>query len=435
MTVRGRKFLALAALTVLAFTACGGDGNGGNGGTGSGLSGTFTIGVWGPASIPQGGDIRDGALLAAKELNDAGKGIDGKEIKIIFCDSIDGAQTDKAVDCARQFIQQDRVDAIVGGFSSGETLAILQTVADGETIFIASGAASPDVVKDVDSDGPRRFIFRIGPINSTFLAADMCGTMIQFGAAQGFSRFGILYEDVEFARPLQDFLAKCLVSPKAATGGQIPLDKGVEVVAVESHDVTADNFSSQFAKFTAAKAQFVIEINSRQEGIALVKQWGELKPDFALGGINVSSQFDAFFEGTEGNAAYELNGPAGSVRAPITPKTVPFYDAFKAEYGRFPIYNGVSTYDAIYVLADAAERAGSVDTEELIDALEQTDYVGAQGRERFGPNHDVLYGPAAPDGEGVTPVYFQWTPEGEKQLVFPSTLEGAAAYQKPAWLE
>lgn len=430
---RIRRLVAVAAvLALFALSACsqGEDTTGG-----ANLEGTYTIGVWGPASIPQGGDIRDGATLAAEELNKAGTGAGGREIKTIFCDSVDGAQTAKAVDCVKKFIQQDRVDAVVGGFSSGETLAVLQTVVDGQTPYLVTGAASPDVVKGVDSTGARKYIFRIGPINSTYLAIDMCGTMLSFGAANGFGKFGILYEDVEFARPLQDFLSKCLVAPKAATKGAIPLDKGVAVVAVLSHAVDATDFSSQFRTFEQKDAQYVIEVNSRQEGVALVKQWGELKPNFALGGINVSSQFDAFFQNTGGNAAFELNGPAGSVRAPITEKTVAFYDAFKAKFGRFPIYNGVSSYDAIFTLAEAVERAASVEPNAVVTELEKTDRVGAQGVERFGKDHDVVYGPLAPDKKGVVPVYFQWTKDGEKKLTFPTALAGGYTYQKPDWLK
>lgn len=418
---------ATVMLTAIACTSTGSD--------------EYVIGVWGPASIPQGGDIRDGALLAVDEINAAG-GVEitdengdtsTVQLSTEFCDSIDGGSTDVAVDCVSGFID-DGVNAIVGGFSSGETLAVLDTVVSGETLFIATGAASPDVTANVDGTGDRRFIFRIGPINSTFLAVDMCGTMLKLAAQTGFTDFGILYEDVEFARPLEAFLKQCLATPSAATQGAIPQETGVNVVLSSAHAVEESDFSSLFDKFEKQGAKIVIEINSRQEGVELVKQWGDLKPNFALVGINVASQFDAFFEQTGGNAAGELNGPAGSVRAPITPETIPFYDAFNAEYGRFPIYNGVSTYDAVYALVEAIERAGTTETEAVIDELEKTDRVGAQGPERFGPNHDVLYGPLAPDGKGIVPVYFQWTSDGEKVLIFPESLADGATYELPPWV-
>jgi branched-chain amino acid transport system substrate-binding protein len=339
------------------------------------------------------------------------------------------------VACANKFAQEDEVDAIVGGFSSGETLAMLDTVVQAQIPYLSTGAAAPDVVKDVTSDGPRKYIFRVGPISSTSLAADMCVNFVtQLAPATGYTKFGILYEDVEFARPLVAFLEKCLPSPSAATGGQIPIEKGVEVVGIEKHLPDATDFSSQFGALEAAGAQFVIEVNSRQEGVALAKQWGTLKPKFALGGINVSGQANGYFEATGGGAAYQLNGPAGIVRAEISEKTIPFYDAFEGAYGREPIYNGASAYDSIYTLHEAVERAGSVEPDDVVTELEATDRVGSQGRLTFNEAHDVVYGAGDPS-KGVNPIYFQFTPEGEKKIAFPKALAGDYAYAKPPFAQ
>jgi branched-chain amino acid transport system substrate-binding protein len=413
------------ALALSALAACGGaaeDSNdSGSGGDSGGGGEVLKVGVYGPAQIPQGQDVRDGAQLAADEINEDG-GVDGAQIEIVFCDSENGAKPEK-------------VDAIVGGFSSGETLAMLDTVVQAQIPYLSTGAASPDVVKDVTSDGPRKYIFRVGPISSTSLAADMCLTVVgKLAPATGWTKFGILYEDVEFARPLNDFLQKCLPSPSAATGGKIPIEQGVQVVATEKHLPDATDFSSQFSALQAAGAQYVIEINSRQEGVALAKQWGTLKPPFALGGINVAGQANGFFEATGGGAAYQLNGPAGIVRAPVSEKTIPFYDAFEAAYDREPIYNGASAYDAMYILKDAVEAAGSTEPDAVVAELAKTDTVGAQGVISFNEAHDVVYGGVDPKA-GVVPVYFQFTPEGEKKIAFPEALAEGYTYVKPPFAQ
>lgn len=425
-----RRLTVLGIAGVLALAGCGG-GDGED--TASGGEDTFSIGVFGPAQVPQGADIRDAATLAVEQLN-ANGGFGGRQAEVIFCDSVDGAQPDQAIQCATQFVSENEVDAVVGGFSSGETAAMLQTVVDGETPFVATGAAAPDIVAGVDSTGPRKYIFRIGPINSRFLAADMCVTMVtKLAPATGFTKFGILYEDTEFARPLQEFLQACLPAPAAASMGAIPVERGVEVVGVEKHGPADTDFSAQFSSLESKGAQFVIEINSRQEGVALVRQWGTLKPSFALGGINVASQQNAFFTATEGAAAYELNGPAGIVRAPISEVTIPFFDAFSAKFGRDPIYNGASTYDAIYALSEAVQRANSVEPAAIVTEMEKTDRVGAQGREVFGPNHDIVYGAGDP-AKGVSPVFFQWLPDGTRKIAFPASLAEGNTYQPPPWL-
>ncbi len=434
---RTTKLVAGLAAGALLLVACGDDSDDAT--PTSKLEGTYTIGVFGPAQVDQGRDIRDGAALAAEELNKQ-NGAGGREIKIVFCDSENGAKPEKAVACATKFVQEDRVDAVVGGFSSGETLAMLDTVVKAQVPFVATGAASPDVVKDVTTTSPRKYIFRIGPINSRALAADICVTVVTKLTALGFKKFGVLYEDVEAFRPLADFLvgvdrkSGCLANPKKASAGAIPIDTGVAIAGVEKHLPDATEFSTLFQKLENAGADYVIEINSRQEGVALVKQWGTLKPKFALGGINVASQAGAFFGATDGKAVGELNGPAGVVRAPISPKTIPFFDAFKAKFGRDPIYNGTSTYDAIYALAEAVDRAKSVKPDDVVVEMAKTNRVGAQGLEILGPNHDVTYGAGDPT-KGISPIYFQWQADGSRKIVFPASLAEGNTYQKPEWLK
>lgn len=384
----------------------------------------FKVGVFGPEQIPQGEDVRDGAKLAADELNEVGE---GPEVEIVFCDS--EAKPEKAIACITRFAQQDQVQAIAGGFSSAETLAILDTVKRAKIPYVSAGAAAPDVVKGVDSTGPGKYIFRIGPVNSLNLAADMCLTVTTKLTKEGFSKFGILHEDAAFALPLVEFLNACLPNPSAATKGAIPAAvKGVEVVGTEKHTPAATDFSAQFASLRDKGADFVIEVNSTQVGIQLGKQWATLKPGFALGGINVSGQSSAYFDVTK--AVGELNGPAGIVRAPVSEKTIPFYDAFEGAYGRDPLYNGAATYDGIYALHEAAVRAESLEADALVTELEATDRVGVSGVEKFNEQHDVIYSPTDPKA-GLSLLYFQYQADGSKKIVYPEALAEGNTYQKP----
>lgn len=430
--MRSRNWVVLAVALALALTACGEKGGGTastGGGTPSpgastgGSTETFKIGVYGPEQIPQGEDVRDGALLAAEQINAKGE---GPKVEIVFCDS--EAKPEKAIACITRFAQQDRVQALSGGFSSAETLAALETIKRAKLPYVSAGAASPDVVKGVDNTGPGKYIFRIGPVNSLNLAADMCLTYVTKLSKVGFTRFAILHEDAAFALPLVAFLQKCLVNPSAATGGKIPVTKGVQVVGVEKHTPQATDFSAPFKSLKDKGAQFVIEVNSTQVGIAVGKSWATLKPGFALGGINVAGQSSAYFGVTK--AVGELNGPSGTLRAPITDKTIPFFDAFKAKYNRDPLYNGVSTYDGIYALHEAAMRAGSLDADALVTELAKTDRVGAQGVEKFNDSHDVIYSPTDPKA-GLALLYFQYQADGSKKIVYPESLAEGNSYKLP----
>ncbi len=423
-----RWAMACSVLALTAVAACGESGSStpsasGSSSAGQGSGETFKIGVFGPEQIPQGEDVRDGALLAAKEINAAGK---GPKVEVAFCDS--EAKPEKAIACITRFAQQDKVQAITGGFSSAETLAALDTVKRAKLPYLSAGAAAPDVVKDVDSTGPGKYVFRIGPVNSTNLAADMCLTYVTKLSKEGFTKFGILYEDAAFAIPLVDFLSKCLANPSAATAGKIPVTQGVTLVGAEKHTPQATDFSSQFKSLKDNGAQFVIEVNSTQVGLQVGKQWAALKPGFALGGINVAGQSSAYFAVT--NSVGELNGPSGALRAPISPKTIPFFDAFQAAYHRDPLYNGVATYDGVYTLHEAAAAAGGLGADALVTALEKTDRVGAQGVEKFDAKHDVVYSPADPT-KGLSLLYFQYQPDGSKKIVYPEALAEGNTFMKP----
>jgi branched-chain amino acid transport system substrate-binding protein len=91
------------------------------------------------------------------------------------------------------------------------------------------------------------------------------------------------------------------------------------------------------------------------------------------------------------------------------PKTGEFLDKFKKKYGELPEPPAVnsSAYDSVFVLANAIERAGSLDPDKLVEALEKTDYQGVSGRIRFDENHVMIFGEKSADETGVC-VVFQW---------------------------
>ena len=338
----------------------------------------------------------------------------------------------------QQFIQQDRVDAIVGGFSSGEVLATLDTVVAGETLFIGTGAAGSGITEGVDTTGPRRFIFRIGPVRSTFLAADMCLTYAaKLAPSVGATRVGILYEDVEYNTDLIPALAECLQDPSGSALGQAlglpPETPALELVAPpQSHLPDASDFASQFS--TLSEADLVIVSNSRAEGVALVQQWAATKPNFHLAGISVVGQTAGFFDAIGGgDGRYFMDGPAGTIDVELTEKTSEFFNAFSERYGREPIYTGAPAYDALYALSNAAEEAGSTETDPLIEALAGVSFPGAQGPTSFDERHDIVYG-AGGQREGINPLYYQFNEDGTKRLVFPETIEGAQPFEPAPWV-
>jgi branched-chain amino acid transport system substrate-binding protein len=81
-----------------------------------------------------------------------------------------------------------------------------------------------------------------------------------------------------------------------------------------------------------------------------------------------------------------------AVRAPLTKKTIPFFDAFKKLSPNYPVYTAYFAYDAVFLYADAVKRAGSFDTDKIIKELEKTKHEGIAGEISFDENHDLMTG-------------------------------------------
>jgi branched-chain amino acid transport system substrate-binding protein len=80
-----------------------------------------------------------------------------------------------------------------------------------------------------------------------------------------------------------------------------------------------------------------------------------------------------------------------------------------------------AAYDSVYILADAIKRAGTLEPEAVVGALEKTDMSGVVGRIRFAKDHQVIYG-FDPKETALGCVY-QWKKPGKRVVIFP---EGVA---------
>jgi branched-chain amino acid transport system substrate-binding protein len=117
------------------------------------------------------------------------------------------------------------------------------------------------------------------------------------------------------------------------------------------------------------------------------------------------------------------------VRAPISEKSIGYCDAYTKKYGHVPgAYTNFATYDGVYVLADAIKRAGNLNSDDLVKALEATDYVGVSGRIKFSKRHDPEAG-----AEFVPFTYIQWN-KGEMVTVWPPAMK-TGDFVMPAWVK
>jgi branched-chain amino acid transport system substrate-binding protein len=117
------------------------------------------------------------------------------------------------------------------------------------------------------------------------------------------------------------------------------------------------------------------------------------------------------------NMVYEV----GPIPVKAVPKSVAFNENFGKKWGKdarmkLSGHGPGPSYDAVYIMANAFERAKTVEPEAVVKALEQTDMQGAIGRIKFGKDHQAVFG--YDPKETAVGCGFQWQKPGKRVVVF-----------------
>lgn len=373
------------------------------------------IGITTAVQLQVGRDTRDGAQLAVDEINAKG-GVLGRKLTLAVADETEDPE--KGISAIKKLTADEKVDVLVGGYTSGVTLAQVPHITAAKTIYLNVGAASPAINAKVKQNyDSNKYIFRVGPINSLHLARGLVGYMNGFLKGElGLQKVAMVGESAKW---VQDLLP---VLRKGATDG------GLDVVMAETFDTGTTNFSPLLSKVKNSGAQYLIVILSHASSDVFAKQWYDARIPVPYGGIDVKSQDADFFQRVGGKALTEVAANF-IVRAPLSERTIPFLDNFKQRYGREPVYTGSGAYDAVYAYAEAATRAKSVEADPVIKELEKTDMPATVGRIQFDENHDVKAGPGL-----VNALFAQWQEDGKRVVVWPKDVR-SGQYITPPWIK
>ena len=198
----------------------------------------------------------------------------------------------------------------------------------------------------------------------------------------------------------------------------------MELVGTWQPSATATDVTAELAAIDRAGADIVFTLLSGPVGITVGRQMGERGMKAVAFGINVEAQKEEFWNAAAGKAEY-VSTIDTFAEVEITPKTIPFVRAFRARFNKPPTYNA-GTYDAIHLLKEAIEKAGSTDSDKLVPVLEKTSYVADFGVLEFDKRHDPVWAPGKNTGIAV-----QW--QGGKKVPFwPPQIKGMQPFKLPA---
>ncbi|MDZ7698154.1 MAG: ABC transporter substrate-binding protein [Deltaproteobacteria bacterium] len=387
------------------------------------------IGVIGPMQFTQGEGHWNGATLAAEEINKKGgvqMGNASLPIKLIKVDSNEFLSVPDATNAIELAISRHNVHFLVGGFRTEAVLVMQDIAMDNKKIFIGCGAAHPKLCERVKEDyDTYKYWFRVTPINSRFLVKVdfiLLGMVAKIMAKQlniPKIKVAIVAEKAVWADPIVGIAQKNL--PKM----------GMEVVGVWRPSPVATDVTAELSAIQQSGANIIFTTFSSSVGITFAKQWGELKVPAAAVGINVEAQKDGFWAATGGKGNYTLTINTYA-RVKITDATIAFFDTYRKRFKEAPNYTA-GTYEAVHILADAIEKADSLDPDKIVPMMEKTDRMGTAGRLVFDETHDVTWGPRY-----VTAVGTQWQ-NGKNMCVWPLnwegiTYEGTVPYVIPPWV-
>jgi branched-chain amino acid transport system substrate-binding protein len=388
------------------------------------------IGIVGPMAFVQGENHWAGAVMAQEEINKAGGiqvGAARRPVELVKVDSNEILSVPDAANAMERAITRDRVDFVIGGFRTEAVLAMQDVAMDHKKIFLGAGAAHDELGLRVTKD-PNRYKhwFRVTPLKSSDLGKLLFAV---FGSVAG-----QIQKEVGVAKPRVAVVAEKAVWVEAlvkAAEANIP-KMGMELAGLWQPSPTATDVTAELSAIRRGGAHIVMTMISGPMGIVMGRQMGELRIPAIPFGINVEAQKDGFWQATDkkGNYVSTLN-TYGDVE--ITPKTLPFMQAFRARFGKTPTYNA-ATYDAVYVLREAVEKAGTLEADRLVPVLEKIDYVGTAARIVFDERHDLRFGPGHATGLGV-----QWQ-DGELVAFWPKdwqgvTYKGVKPFRIPAYMK
>jgi branched-chain amino acid transport system substrate-binding protein len=328
------------------------------------------LSVTGPAAFLGAPEARTLEMLT--EQANAKGGVAGHRVKLIVKDT--GGSPEKAVSFARQLIDEEKVFAIIGPSTSGETMAVKSIAEESRTLLISLAAAEV-IVNPVASH-----VFKTAQKDSHAAAL-----IFQDMKRRGITRIAVFSSNTGFGKAGKEQIAK--LAP----------EYGIQIVLDEVYDKAATDLSAEATKLKGSNAQAVLNWSIEPAQSILVKnirQLGLTLPIYQSHGFG-----NLAYAKAAGPAAEGVIFPLGRLAVadalpPGNPQRkvlLEYRDAYQKRYGEEVSGFGGYAWDAFQLLAAAVRKAG-LDRAAVRTALEGTQgFVGQSGVFRFSPaDHNGL---------------------------------------------
>jgi len=353
----------------------------------------------------------DAIKLAVDEINDQGGFLGKHPIKLFIRDT--HTKPDIAVREAKDLILREKVRVILGTYSSACAVAIKPIAQEYKVLHIPAISNSENITKVNFSP----YTYQVVP-NSYMQAKAVVLGVAELAKKKGWKNYITIASDYEWGRSTQNNTVALL--KKFAPNVKLKKEFWPRLGETQ--------FTSYITAIMGQKPDFVIGSVASKDNVAWMKQakaYGFFDKIPYPGSLISVSELIL-------QAKTITRGLVGLNRAPFfahldVPMMANFVKNFKAKYNRYPSDWAVMEYDAVYVLKQGIEKAGSIDTEKVKGALKGATVDTTRGRLSFRAIDNQLscssyIGVVADDPKYPFPIYHDivevkgpdsWRPEAE----------------------
>jgi branched-chain amino acid transport system substrate-binding protein len=345
-----------------------------------------------------GKNQHEGYQLCIKDVNARG-GLLGRKAELVMYD--DQSLPATAVRLYEKLITEDKVDAVMGPYSSPVSEAAANVTEKYKKVMVAPLAATTSIFKK-----GRKYIFMVISPAESYLEG-----LIDTAAKRGLKTVAVINEDTLFS--------------KAAAAGAVELakKKGMQVVYQEAYPKGNTDFSALLTKVKAANPDVIAAGTYFDDAVALTRQMKELNVNPKMYGVTVGGDLPEFYDVLKQNAEYIYGATQWEHTLPY-PGNQEFFDAYKKEFNHEPSYHSAAGYAGCLIYAEAVKRAGSLDADKVREQLLKLEMK-------------TMFGEYKVDADGYQTAHkmvtFQW--QGEKKVtVWPDDLAQAKPrFPTPPW--
>ena len=360
-----------------------------------------SMSITGKAYSVQGGYGREGYLLCQNHVNAQG-GVLGRPIEFVIYDDASDEKTASIL--YEKLIAEDKVDAVLGPYSSAITDVVADVIEKHRKLMIAPNAATTSIWEK----GRRYLIMMVSP------AEGMSVGVLDLAARNGLRTLAVINQDA--------------LVPNAVAKGATTLakGKGLELVYSETYPNGTADFSAILNKVKVTKPDVLVLASIRLEDlVAATKQMKELDFDVRMLSSLPYGLLPDYYQRLEKEAEYIYSGSFWEAGLP-NPGNQEFVKAYEKEFNRAPAVQSANAYAGCQLFMEAVRRAGSLDSDKLREVL-------------LALKTKTVLGDFAVDERGFQvghrAITIQWQ-DGKQVVIWPDELaSGKPRFPTPPWSE